>query len=151
MAAAAWISSTIVDLIFHPMLYPVVLLGALAVVPFIHRTDQIASNSSDAIKRYLLRVVAHFRILAVDLYLNAYKRAPVLFPTALHISKELPVRKLLLSLYRYTVNFFYHRLNPFPACSRFMSEAISCAREWISCSSRIAKVAPSKLMGAAVV
>ena len=108
-------------------------------------------DPADALKWYFVRVVAHIRVFTVHFELYAYKCTSVFLPTALHISKELPVRKLLLGLYRYSVYFFYHRLNPFPACSRFMSEAISCAREWISCSSRMAKVAPSKLIGASVV
>ncbi len=108
-------------------------------------------DPADALKRHFMRVVAHIRVFAVNLYFNTYKCTAIFLPAALHISEELLVGELLFRLYRYSVYFIYHRLNPFPACSRFMSDAISCAREWISCSSRIAKVAPSKLIGASVV
>ena len=53
------------------MLYSVAFLGAFAVIPLVHRADQVAGDPSDAVERHFLRVVAHVRVLAVDLYFNA--------------------------------------------------------------------------------
>jgi len=79
------------------MLYPVVFLGAFPVVKSLQRSNQIAGDPANSLKRLMTEVIGQFHIITIYLDVDTNRLAPILLFRSLDIGIDLSLLQLSTS------------------------------------------------------
>ena len=68
------------------VLYPILLLGAFAVIPAAQVADQITRYAAQTVERNFGSVILKLHLVTADIYLQALRHDAVLLPAVFYIS-----------------------------------------------------------------